>query len=422
MEEAIDDAKDELELEIGGVEDDLQELAGKFQGQVASLKRSYAVSKYQTELMAHVGTIYDGSDGHFYIPYYGSDTTPNETIGNDIICRLAKVSQYNPHDVTVIDVLKKGDTVGTFTQSSDYAPYDPNIVIDGGTIRYIMAITSSALSNAPGLGYRDIDKDTLTLGNSVNWCQIKYAIGGTTYTEDATKANLGKMIDRYFGQQSGGTIGLYPIITAPFVEYNGEIYGYLSGLDAGKNSTDKDWSGAIVKSADYGITWEVVAWANDLFDARVDYPMWEAGIAIDSGIIYVLFKFADTPIASYNLTTQQWTPLVYLYGYLGQDVTIDNSRPCLFLNGGKLYAMQNVLPRLVTEIGTVYRSRVKIFRLNPSDFSKEASCEITNDAGVQYMTCINQRGRNWFCFTEDRSHRNYQMKGNISIIPLDFLP
>lgn len=393
---------------------------GRVDGINRSLKDSAVVSKYWTEKCAHCASIADGGDGYFYVAYYASDTAIVEGYRNDFLCRLAKVSQYKPTDVTIIDVLKGDDVVGGFVVDNDRHPYDPNILVIGDTIRYFVAIAQSG--GYMGLAYRDISKTDLSLGNAVTYCKIKYTINGTTYTEDATHENLDKMINRYYGQESGGTIGAYPIFTTPFVTVEDVIYGYLAGLGAEGTVDAKDWSGALVKSEDNGATWEVVAWANDLFDARADYPMWEAGIAYLDGKMYILFKFADTPIAYYDLVNEQWSQLVYLFGYYGQGPTIDNSKPCLYALNGKLYAFQNVQPRLVTSYGEIFRGKVGCYRLTPVTMAKEEYFEFANDAGCQYFSIINQQGRLYLCFTEDKAHRHYQMKGDISIIPIDFLP
>jgi len=421
MEQAIQDAVDVVDETT----DELSQRLGTVNSRVdainRSLKDSAVVSKYKTELCAHNGSIIDGGDGCFYVGYYGSDETMYESIGNNFKCRLSRVSQYNLAEVETVDILKKEDVIGTFVQSSVYSPYDPNLrLINQNTIRYFLVITPDG--GLPGIGYRDVTIPEMTTGNSVNYISIKYTINGTTYTEQATHENLGKMIDRYFGQASGGTTGLFPIFSAPFVVINGAIYGYLTGLDAGKNSTDKDWAGVLVKSEDNGSTWEVVAWGNDLFTPRVDFPVWEAGLSLLDGKMYVLFKSMDTPIAYYDLQNNSWSNLVYLFGYYGQGPYADNSKPCLYQVNGKLYAMQNVLPRLVTSNGEVFRSKVGIYRLTPVTMEKEAYFEIINDTGCQYFSIINQKGRLYMCFTEDKSHRNYQMKGDISIIPIDFLP
>ena len=408
-----------LEEEIANQNNNVAAIESRLDTIKNDLDSSIAVSKYDSELMAHCATIYDGEDGSFYIPYYGSDVTASESIGNDIVCRLIKVSQYNQNDRVVVDVLKKGEKVGDITQSASYAPYDPNILVLDDKLRYYMVCGND--ENRASLMYRDIAKGSMELGTSLNYCTIRYTINGVSYSEPTTKANLDNMLNRYFGQASGATIGIYPIFTTQFVKDGNDVYGYLAGLDAGSTSSNKNWSGCLVKSSDNGITWDVIAWANDLFEARVDYPMWEASIQKVGTRIYILFKYADTPIAYYDTANNAWSELIYLFGYYGQDATIDNSKPCLYFKDSKLYAMQNVLPRIETEIGTIYRSRMKVLRLS-LEMQKEASVEITHDSGVQYMTICNQRGHDWFCFTEDKTRRNYQMKGNISIIPLRFLP
>ena len=366
-----------------------------------TLLAGIAISHYTTELMAHCSTIVNGNDGFFYIPYYASDTTSVETFGADIQCRLAKVSQYNFNNCEIINVLRKGEVVGDYTQSDINAPYDPNVFIVGDVIRYIMVISDA---RGVALGYRDINKNTLALEDSIGLCRIKYG----SYDVEMTKANLGVMLDRHFGT-TGGSIGTYPILTNTIVKSGEWSYCILSGLGATNNFT-----GCIVKTQD-GITWEVVAWCNDVYTSADGDPMWEAAIAIENNKVFVYFKGTDAPIAYYNMDTNSWSNLVYLMGYKGGGYnTIDSSRPSLVVIQNRVIAVQNVLPRYNGK----FRSQVDFCHID-EDLSVVSRKTMYAPNGCHYMSFANIGDANYMCYTEDKSGRNNLNKGNISIIRIE---
>ena len=262
------------------------------------------------------------------------------------------------------------------------------------------------ISDARGvaLGYRDINKNTLALEDSIGLCRIKYG----SYDVEMTKANLGVMLDRHFGT-TGGSIGTYPILTNTIVKSGEWSYCILSGLGATNNFT-----GCIVKTQD-GITWEVVAWCNDVYTSADGDPMWEAAIAIENNKVFVYFKGTDAPIAYYNMDTNSWSNLVYLMGYKGGGYNaIDSSRPSLVVIQNRVIAVQNVLPRYNGK----FRSQVDFCHID-EDLSVVSRKTMYAPNGCHYMSFANIGDANYMCYTEDKSGRNNLNKGNISIIRIE---
>ena len=457
--------------ELGAVENEVKEYTDE---NIASnqkdidarrtLLNSVVVSKYKAELMAHGSLGIDGGDGYFYIIYYGSETQRPEGISSNCICRLSKVSQCNLYDSEVIDVLKKGETVAnfikggsqvpsSFTQSSFYSPYDPNVLLVETTentyttsyVRCFMTIADSSFTEGNtsaekwehiGIGYRDINRDTFTPSDTIVMSNLRYKEGGVSYDVPMTMAELSTMICRHFGT-TDGNIGTYPIFTSKFVSYNGDIYGYLGGLNAktGLSSTPPyDFAGVMLKSSDNGTTWEVVAWGNDVYSVfnPTELAMWEAAIDIIGSRVYVIFKSLYSYVAYYDLSNNTWSNLVPLLPYAGGTLYVgeSSSRPHIYAKGDYLYAMVNVDPAMSTTwLNRVYRSRVHIMKID-ADLSIVDEKELLNDGSCQYFSVINQRGREYLVFTEDKAHLGYMYdqgtgqwifrgKSNISICVLD---
>ena len=153
--------------------------------------------------------------------------------------------------------------------------------------------------------------------------------------------------------------------------------------------------------------------------------MWEGAISILNDKAFVFFKGRNAPIAYYHLIDEEWSNLAELMGAnpitpITKGVVIDNSRPCLFTYNGHIIAIQNALPNMVTKFGEVPRSRVLFFEMT-ENLEVLGVKTMLNDASCQYMSVCNQGGRLYMAFTEDKTHRNPQMKGNISIINAGFL-
>lgn len=407
----------------------------------------FCVSDPTTEKMAHTSNIYDGNDGYFYIPYFGNHSAAVESISENIISKIAKVSQCNPRDVTIVPIAEKGQDFVNFVQSSLYAPYDALLMNKGDSKYSVCFVATPTTTNEPTIAVREFTKATMTAASAATLSTFKYTINGTTYTVPMNISNLDTFINRLLGDDGNThTIGTYPIITRA-IPYNNEYYSYLGGLQT--TSATTGFGGCIIKTADKGETWEFVAY-NPALTAFIT-AMWEGAIDINaSGKVFCLLRawFKDAEIGtsiyladiamSYDIANDTWSEPIRMNGSKGatkydsyllntgnyDTINTDSSRPFVYLKDGYVYLMCNVTPRLKTtwKPSGVVRSTLRIYKCD-SNLEVLAKKSLQSDSGVSYFSCLNARGREWFCFTEDRKHLQNDCKGNISIIPMiDFLP
>ena len=99
---------------------------------------------------------------------------------------------------------------------------------------------------------------------------------------------------------------------------------------------------------------------------------------------------------------------------------VDDSRPFVFVSDDYVYMLQNIKPRMKTafdETGAI-RSTLQIWKydteMNLIDFYR-----IRNDASIQYFSIVDSKGRIYICFTEDKQHLNFALKGDIAVMPID---
>lgn len=411
-----------------------------------TLHGATCISDPGVELMAHVSNVYDGGDGYLYVPYYANHTTHVEGIGADVISKISKVSQCNLNDFTVISHMQKGSVVGSFTQSSTYAPYDP-LLIETGADTYNLVFVATPNGGTPSVAVRPFTKSTLVFSDTVTISQFTYTIGIDTYTVPMNVPNLSTFMDRLLSRAAGtSTIGTYPILTQA-IEHGGEWYSYLGGLQS--QAAETGFAGCIVKTADYGLTWEFVA-----YNSALSYVpcCWEGAVEFIGDIAYCLLRavthgapygtgyYQQTLLMSYDLTDGTWGTVQQLNGspaglttYIDpyyewsiydHEIAIgtDPSRPFLYVKNGYLYAMVNVTPKLNTtwKPAGVFRSHLRIYKYD-SSLNLLEKRSFLNDAGVHYHSAVNANGREYFCFTEDRRHLDNDTKGNISLMVMDFL-
>lgn len=408
---------------------------------------SYCVSDPPVELMAHTSNIYDGEDGYFYVPYYENSTNYTEGIGQPIISKVSRVSQCNPRDVEIATVAEPGQDFVNFVQSEYDAPYDMLFMKKSSTVFSFCFIATPTTTNKATVAVREFTKASMTADPEATLSQFKYTYNGETVTVKMDTDNLDTFVNRLLGDENNThTIGLYPIITRA-VLYNGAYYSYLGGLQDQSGTTG--FGGCIIKTTDYGATWEFVAY-NPALTGFVTC-CWEGAIGINSsGRIFCLLRsyYKDAEIGTgiygcdmamyYDLTAGTWSDVVRMNGakgatyydsYLGdngnyQVITTDSSRPFVYVKDENVYLMANVVPRLNTiwKVSGVVRSTLRIYKCD-NNMNVLAKKSYQSDAGVSYFSCLNSKGREWFCFTEDRRHAQSDCKGNISIIPMvDFLP
>ena len=405
------------------------------------------ISNPMIEFMAHTSNVFDGEDGYLYVTYYANHNINYEHISADIISKIVKINQCDLHDFTIVETLRKGQDFGNFIQSTDYAPYDQLLIPKSDDVfSYVFVATPQ--DGVPTVATIDFDKSEMQTDGNATLSNFKYKIGNTTNTVIMNTTNIDAFINTLLGT-TGKTIGLYPILTKA-VPYNGAYYTILGGLQA--QSANNGFAGCIIKTADLGKTWEYVAYNPDFTDLIT--CMWEGSLDItpDGKAICLLRAvvhgepfgsgYYQTAIAvKYDILNKAWGEYKVLTGLIGQSIaddkngiyyndaaggyraiTVDDSRPFVFIDGENVYLIQNITPKMSTawKTGGVSRSTVQIWKcdkdLNITDFKR-----LRNDSGIHYFSIVNARGRKYMCFSEDRRHLFNDCKGNIAIMPVDFL-
>ena len=411
---------------------------------VSNFFNAVTISKPKVEKMAHTPNVFEGNDGYLYVTYYANHTSDYEGITGDIISKVAKISQCNLYDSEVAETLRKGQDFGSFVQSTDYAPYDQILIPKTDNVfSYVFVATPQG--GVPTVATIDLDKSTLNIGDSATFSDFRYKKNGVTQTVIMNTNNLDTFVRETLGLSSK-TIGTYMILTKP-VLYNGEWYTYMGGLQS--QSQGDGFGGCIIKTADYGKTWDFVAY-NDNFTGTV-VCMWEGALDISSeGMAYCMLRAVVSGsqfgsglkqravVVTYNIETGVWGDYKVLTGtindepadskagiYLDDDgnyavIEVDDSRPFVFVSDDYVYMLQNIKPRMKTafdETGAI-RSTLQIWKydteMNLIDFYR-----IRNDASIQYFSIVDSKGRIYICFTEDKQHLNFALKGDIAVMPID---
>ena len=410
-----------------------------------SLMKAVTVSDPSVELMAHGASVYDGEDGYTYVAYYANHDNHTEGLGQPIKAKLAKVSQWDMSDREIYIGAVNGQDFTNFVQSS--SSYDP-IMIPKSSSVYSYIFQALPTNGTYTTVVIEFDKTTNTFSTVGEVCNFKYTLNGMTYTVPMNCANLSIFVDRLFGVAEGTkNFGQVPLLQKP-VLYNGAYYAYLGGGNQAQNA-NTGYAGCIIKTADYGHTWEFVAYNDEFTDKVVCCLEWSLDISPE-GNVYCSLRavWHGEPVGTsyytyyiatvYNLTSGIWHDTTFLcstfdgvvYDSYYDDIslhgmtqiTVDFSRTLTYIVGDYVYFFANILPRMKTtwKPNGVYRSTMRIYKFDKS-MNRISAKSYYNDAGVHYFAAANIGGRQYLCFTEDVRHLDNDTKGDIAIIPLEEL-
>ena len=227
---------------------------------VNAVRDAVVISYWEHEKMAHVCQLFfDYDTKFFFVPYYSSMGTSDSAGEKNIVvskispCALSKPIFFKPFEY--------GMTVGTFIASPKSKFNDPNIIFlnDSVTARCLAFggnANQEVQGQETGYFYRDFNKKTLSLGDSVNICKLKYQYNGEDVVVNMTVANVTEFAARIMNKPTGpgGMLIMSPAHLVTTENGQTVIYSYLSGITSG---IDGDWDGCIIKSTDYGATWEI---------------------------------------------------------------------------------------------------------------------------------------------------------------------
>ena len=410
---------------------------------------AHVISDYNNDIMAHVSNIFFCGDGYIYVPYSANLTSHGETIesGDNMVAKISKVNLCNLSNPIIKTFAKKGEKFGGnegFHQSDTFAVYDTVLIDkDEDTFATCSVLTPNGTTDC-GTYYSTINKNTLEYAkNGVQICKLKYVHNGTTYNVDMNVENLLVFAQRITGNVST-RFGNYPIITRP-IPYDGYIYSYLGGCNITSAEVNKSFCGAIIRTNDYGQTWEVVA-SNPSLSYVTN--MWEGAVLPYNGKVYCLLRAKDSKgrlsnlAMYYDLVSNTWSNTIQLSGYVdgvlvdkmtdpntGREVGVfpGDARPFIYQRNGCIYLFAQSLPLIKTywsehsgQTNGVYRSHVRIYKCD-TELNILEKKSIFGKNGLQYVSLCDVEDKIYFGFTEDKRHFDKNTKGNISIMEFDFL-
>lgn len=348
------------------------------------------------DLMAHCSTFLPCPDGTVYFAYYHDTTQTLEAPGKTTIVDVLATSHWPDfQDFERTEFMHAGDTVGSFTQSPDRAPYDPNLLLLGDTL---FVYFNGCIDETVTFCVRRYDTRTGRFENDVTPCTLRY--DGKTVPLD-TRGIFGMFADRGFEATFNNDITL----SAPFVEYKGAWYGAIGNAFLPRSCP------VIVKTVN-GIDFDLVMICPDFL-----YGCCEASVAIRKDEFYVVMRNSGverggrgTYVAKYDAAGRCMVPPVYL--------SEAQSKPGIVSYKGRMYLFYNANPFLYTDWGLVSRSRLRISEID-RDCHILRSWDITSPYGIHYPYVREMGGRLWMTFTEDRKQLDInQTRSNLSLTEL----
>lgn len=289
-----------------------------------------------------------------------------------------------------------GETVGSFTQAADYAPYDPLLFATAdGNLQYLQ-IVKNANSSSEGtqIAARKFNTSTKTwIDSEFTFCDLTYNSTTVKLSETGLKSFCTDVLG-----YTPATVG-YPILNGSWRLFNSEYYTVLGSLGNGQNGVP----GMVVKTTD-GIHYTYVT---SIPTGRKD--VWEGECALVGCYLYVVVR-GSSKLYRYNLITKAWVTGVQDAQELEQP-----GRPAIFYKDNKLYIMYNALPD-----ATKARSRFRISVIDLHTLAPVKSQDIVANWTFQYPQVYKSLNSNWYlAYTEDRRGTETNGRGNISILPLD---
>ena len=360
-----------------------------------------------SELMTHGSVVVAKEDGTLFFAYL-RDTTQTHEVSSTTSISPVLVKSHFP-ELNIIDkkeLVRAGETIGSFIQSPTRSPYDPNLLLLGDTL---FCYFTGCIDGTVTLCARRYNVNTGKLDDKVEVCQLAYDVEVLTNIYDrkvvpfdskSTFAMLEEM-----GIRTAFTNDV--IMTTPFQKYKGEWYTAFG------NAFPKHSKPVIIKTSD-GIHFEVVMVCKEFH-----FGTCEASVAIWHDEFYVLERNSGverggrgTFLAKYAPDGRCLVPPVYL--------TEAQVKPALIVHKGRLYAFYNANPSLYTDWGLVSRSRLRMARIG-RQCQLRKTWDITSPYGIHYVYPVEIDGNLYITFSEDRRQLNIEMTrsdiGFVKVLP-----
>ena len=344
------------------------------------------------DLMAHCSAFVPGRDGTVYMAYYHDTTQTLERPDRTTITPVLARWSGKDGAIEYRDIIRTGQTLGSFTQSPDRAPYDPNLLLIGDTLFvYFVGCADGTVTTC----VRRYDTLTDRFEESAEICTLSYQ--GKTVPFD-TKG----LFDMYADLGFEATFNNDLLMSGAFVEYNGAWYCALGTAFLPRSCP-------VIVRTENGVDFELVMICPEFL-----YGCCEASVAIWKDEFYVIMRNSGverggrgTYVARYDASGRCLTPPVYL--------SENQSKPAIILHKGRMYLIYNANPWLQTDWGLVSRSRLRISEIG-RDCRIRRSWDITDPYGIHYPYVQEMDGKVWMTFTEDRKQLDIaQTRSNISL-------
>ena len=359
------------------------------------------------DLMAHCSTFLPAGDGVVYFAYYRDSTqtleTPGKTTITPVLAKATGLREGRPGDglsvtfesVCPQEFIHSGESVGSFTQSPDRAPYDPNLLLLGDTLMvYFVGCIDGTVTTC----VRRYDIRTDRFADAVEVCTLTY--GDKTVPLD-TKGVFGMYEDLGFKATFNNDL----LMSGAFVPYKGAWYCALGTAFLPRSCP-------VIVKTENGVDFDLVMMCPEFL-----YGCCEASVAVWKDEFYVVMRNSGVErggrgcyVARYDATGYCLSGPVYL--------SEAQSKPAIALYKGRMYLFYTANPFLQTDWGLVSRSRLRISEIG-RDCSILRSWDITDPYGIHYPYVKEWDGRLWMSFTEDRKQLDIaQTRTNISFTPV----
>lgn len=364
----------------------------------------YSESRMVSEpdnLMTHCPSATVVRDGDAYVAYYRDNLQQVED--SQHLSIELKLLHFNivrwPHsELERKTVMTSNTVVGDFFQGNR-APYDPVVVEQ----RDSLLICFEGYEKEDVIyAVRRMDLKTRRLGNSIERCTIQYQVGDSAQTVFMSKSGVQQLYsDLGLGED---LVNFYqPTLERVFVDYDGYAYSALSLWCCPQSRP------IILRTKDY-VHYDMVFCCREY-----EYGGTETSLVVADNRFYIIARSArpedKTKAGTYlGVYSPEGECLVKPW-----KIGDNESRPAMLYKEGKVFAIYNVLPEVMTEDkGRVYRSHIRISEISP--FGKPVrGWDFSSEYSFQYYTLCHYKDKVFIAFIEDRNKvANKSRKGNLS--------
>ena len=347
--------------------------------------------------MSHCASTHIFPDGEVWVAHYrdleGNIEDPVK-LSIEIVLSRFDIEEWQAPKIRHTRLFKAGAKLGDF-QQGQYAAYDPVLFEVDGTMRCIIQAFEE---NESCLAAFDIDHTSGTPTDKMMRCTLTYPTDNGNKTVPLKASALRDFYERHGVAE--WTNYERPLIDKKFVRHGEWYYNVLC------NWYCKCVPPTIIRTKD-GINYEVA-----FVCTGYNCGCTEGSIAIDNDRLYLIGRSRSPQrgafLGCFSLSGECLTT-PYRVGD-------DGSRPEMIVHKDKVYAMYNILPNHIDEMGEeIYRSRVRLAELDNE--CNEVKCwEYEAPYSMQYF-CLNEYdGEVYLTFTEDRFRRADKQKGNIAFV------